>query len=180
MVLLHFLVLFGMWGRKQYTVSSGTQVVLECRPVDPRSLFRGDYVILNYAINRLPGRLVRFARRLPARSPVYVKLAKSGEVWRPLSVHAAAPDLGRGEVFVKGRLRHAYRPVGPASRRSRRSYPVRIRYNFGKFFVPEGKGKKIELARNRRKLTAVVAVDRFGSAVPRYIMIDGRRVQYDW
>ena len=32
---------------------SGTEVILATLPVDPRSLFQGDYVVLNYSISRL-------------------------------------------------------------------------------------------------------------------------------
>ena len=37
--------------------SSGTQVILATEPVDPRSLLRGDYVILNYQISDPEGQL---------------------------------------------------------------------------------------------------------------------------
>ncbi len=47
-VALQTLALFAMVGMKQYTLSAGTPVLLETRTVDPRSLFRGDYVRLNY------------------------------------------------------------------------------------------------------------------------------------
>jgi uncharacterized membrane-anchored protein len=38
---------------KQWTLNTGTPVVLQTEPVDPRSLFMGDYARLAYPINRL-------------------------------------------------------------------------------------------------------------------------------
>lgn len=38
--------------RKQALIDSGRLVYLELAPVDPRSLMQGDYMVLNYAINR--------------------------------------------------------------------------------------------------------------------------------
>ena len=48
-------VLVAMVAMKQWTLTTGTPVVLETKPVDPRSLFRGDYVRLNYAISNYSG-----------------------------------------------------------------------------------------------------------------------------
>lgn len=39
---------------RAHHVASGREIVLPVVPVDPRSLFRGDYVILNYEISRAP------------------------------------------------------------------------------------------------------------------------------
>ena len=36
----------------------GTRVILATEPVDPRSLLRGDYVILDYVINSPGGQIV--------------------------------------------------------------------------------------------------------------------------
>jgi len=38
---------------KEFTLQTGEEVLLKTTPVDPRDLFRGDYVILNYEISRL-------------------------------------------------------------------------------------------------------------------------------
>ncbi|HEX5748763.1 MAG TPA: GDYXXLXY domain-containing protein [Archangium sp.] len=38
--------------RKEQVLAHGTPVLLELAPVDPRSLMQGDYMVLDYAINR--------------------------------------------------------------------------------------------------------------------------------
>ena len=48
---LWLIIIFGLIGYKQLTIVTGTTVLLETVPVDPRDIFRGDYVTLNYAIS---------------------------------------------------------------------------------------------------------------------------------
>lgn len=38
--------------QKEHVLRSGTPVLLELAPVDPRSLMQGDYMVLDYAISR--------------------------------------------------------------------------------------------------------------------------------
>lgn len=52
-VLLQTLVLVYMIGSRQYILSTGTSVLLETIPIDPRSLFSGDYVRLDYKISNI-------------------------------------------------------------------------------------------------------------------------------
>ncbi|MGH6932392.1 MAG: GDYXXLXY domain-containing protein [Dongiaceae bacterium] len=63
-ILRNFLILFGMLLvvgvvnrdilRKEDTLANGRLVLLELRPVDPRSLFQGDYMLLRYAATTFP------------------------------------------------------------------------------------------------------------------------------
>ena len=47
-------VLLAMIGVKEATLQTGTEVVLQTVPVDPRSLLQGDYAILGYEVGE-PG-----------------------------------------------------------------------------------------------------------------------------
>jgi uncharacterized membrane-anchored protein len=46
-----YLVNAGIWGAEQ-NITNGTPIYLELAPVDPRSLIQGDYMALNYQIER--------------------------------------------------------------------------------------------------------------------------------
>ncbi|QDF07106.1 hypothetical protein BHS04_28525 [Myxococcus xanthus] len=46
------LVPTGLVVQKEHVLRSGTPVLLELAPVDPRSLIQGDYMVLDYAISR--------------------------------------------------------------------------------------------------------------------------------
>ena len=67
----------------------GTEVKLLTRPIDPRDLLRGDYVVLGYDISQLPtGALLN--QPAGSRNPdVFVKLApKPDGLYGAVSVHA--------------------------------------------------------------------------------------------
>ena len=53
LALVQTAVLAALIGFRQWTLETGTPVVLAIRPVDPRSLFQGDYVQLSYEIGHL-------------------------------------------------------------------------------------------------------------------------------
>ena len=47
------IIIIGFIAVKEYNLRTGKDVLLKTRPIDPRDLFRGDYVILSYDISRL-------------------------------------------------------------------------------------------------------------------------------
>ena len=47
------LVILLFLSSKLYTTATGTEILLKTAPVDPRDLFRGDYVTLSYEINTI-------------------------------------------------------------------------------------------------------------------------------
>ena len=52
-VLMQILVLVYMAGEREYILRNGKIIYLRTAPIDPRDLFRGDYVRLNYEISRI-------------------------------------------------------------------------------------------------------------------------------
>ena len=54
LVLVQIGALVAMIANKQWTLNTGTPVLLQTAPVDPRSLFMGDYARLAYSISQLP------------------------------------------------------------------------------------------------------------------------------
>jgi uncharacterized membrane-anchored protein len=55
---------------KEDTLRSGTSVLLETAPVDPRSILQGDFAILDYKIAELPN----WAKDSDLGEPFYVQL----------------------------------------------------------------------------------------------------------
>ena len=137
---------------KQYVVSSGTEVVLQGAPVDPRSLMQGDYAILDYEIADIPeDRKTDFA----SGDEVIVVLVERDEVWE------ASRYLGddripkrNGEVFIRGQMQSS----------------GRIDLGIGTYFVPEGTGREIERARD---LKIRVSVSDNGDATVTGVIVDG-------
>ena len=112
-------------------MTTGTTVYLETAPVDPRALFRGDYVTLGYAVGEglLSPHQVEEIRR--TGTPVFITLTTD----RPARIVALTferPDLEPGQVCLAGRPRWDRTP-GTVD------FP-----QIAQFFVPEGEGREIE------------------------------------
>ena len=59
-------ILGGMVAINEHTLRTGREIVLKTVPVDPRDLFRGDYVTLRYDISRLQACCFTAGQNCPA------------------------------------------------------------------------------------------------------------------
>jgi uncharacterized membrane-anchored protein len=182
-----------VWDRIQL-LKSGREIVLPIVPVDPRSLFRGDYVILSYDVQRVPTELVTPELEKAQPSSFYVTLTKKGEVWTPTAVTLKPAAVGADQVALKARLRYGTWMGAGARRLSvvevpqvepnqptpvpRRVQTFDVRYGIESYFVQEDTGGAVEKVARERKLAAVIAVDAKGNAAIKALMIDGK-VQYE-
>ncbi len=135
-LLIQLLCVFGLFVTFIMRVSSGMEVTLKTAPVDPRSLFRGDYVMLDYEAGRGVNEMAKY------NVPVYVVLAQNGETWDRVSYSEEKPQLKTGEVCLRGRLQ--YQRIG---------FP-----DIAQYFVEEGLGKELENARNAHRLMVTASV----------------------
>lgn len=135
------LALAALAGKHYYVLARGSRIRLRTEPIDPRSLFRGDYVELRYAISTLPPEIVPpELRDLRRGDRIYVTLVPSGEpdaTWKASAVSRERPS--EGAVCIRGRLEYRF---------SRRG-PLRVRYGIEAFFVEQGRGRRIERATRR-------------------------------
>lgn len=147
----------------------GVPVVLETAPVDPRSMFQGDYVRLRYGISTLSGRLVEGEHRPLANATVYVELQPGQPVWTPVRASFSPLSPMPGHVVIRGMTEYASED------------DLRVRYGIETFLVPEGDGRVIEQMgwSNRSRVTVRVLVAPDGSALPQNILVDGKPVFRD-
>lgn len=111
---------------------SGNTVKLKTVPVDPRSLFRGNYVRLKYAISTLPGRLYRGERVLRENERVYVLLERDDQgVSTASRVVLRQPREGR---FIRGRIK----------RRHSGTDELTLKYGIEAYFAPRHEAKSLE------------------------------------
>ena len=143
---------------KEKILTEGAVIELETQPVDPRDLLRGDYVILNYKINNVDLHK-GFGVTAPGRE-AFVQLERKDKYWEVKNVlPSRKPDMG---IFIKGIVKNT---------------SGRVEYGIESYFVPEGKGKKIEQfirSRNKEKITVEVAVDKNGKAVIKGLLLNGK------
>ena len=105
------LVLVGMYVNAALPLWTGKEVKVKTVPVDPRSLFRGNYARLNYSFSELDSDLFPKDRPIRTDEIVYVSLRlgeQSGEqdkdgLYEYDSVSLEKPDSG---VFLRGRIQY--------------------------------------------------------------------------
>jgi uncharacterized membrane-anchored protein len=122
--------------------STGTVVYLETEKMDPRALFRGDYVILGY---RVAQGILSEEQEQKAKSraaPVYVTVSTE-RPGRLLGVSLEKPLLEEGQACIVGRARGWDGAV---------DFP-----QVAQFFVPEDTGRALESARGENLLAKIAA-----------------------
>jgi uncharacterized membrane-anchored protein len=148
-------------------IKYGREIVLPIVPVDPRDLFRGEYVQLAYPAARVPTGLFSAQRRVPSPTPFFVTLQQNGEGnWLPIKVaEQLEPTTKDSQIVVKARRREHWWPS---------SGEVTVNYGIERYYVPEGKGRELETLARNRQLAAVIAVDAEGNAAIKGLAIDGK------
>jgi uncharacterized membrane-anchored protein len=148
--------------------------MLQARPIDPRDIFRGDYVVLGYDISTVSAGALKDQPAAGRGTTVFVRLAPNRDgFYEAVAVDAAPVAVTSPEVLIRGHVTFGTN-CGP----DRRSFcdKLQVRYNLEAYFVPEGEGKKLEEARNQRKLAVVAAVTPAGRAAIKRLLIDGEPV----
>lgn len=172
-VVLQTVSLVTMVGMKQRTLATGTPVLLETRPIDPRSLFRGDYVILGYAIGALEQQDFPNTANFERHDTIYVLLRPGDQYWEPVSIHRDRPEIPDGHVAIKGDVEGNW-----GIWRDGESRPgIRVRYGIENYFVPEGEGRELERPGDKT-VSILAAVDSRGNAGIKAVLVDGE-IRYE-
>jgi len=168
-VLLQVILLFSIQIRKEMSLRSGKRIVVKIIPVDPRSIFRGDYINLNYEFSRLDLNKVKHDKAYFSRGQkVFVKLSKTDEEWKAIQVSGKSiMDVGANEMTLAGSV------SGWPSKDV-----VNIVYGIESYFVPEGKGKYIEGKISDKRIKAELSIDNKGYASVCKIFIDAEEVKF--
>ena len=169
------LVLLAMIIIKQWTLNTGTLVLLETEPIDPRSLFRGDYVRLNYVISQLNLDSLQGDANFKKNDKVFVVLEEGKPYWLPRSVYHNQPSLKNNEVAIKGILK-SVQDIHHEDTNKTSSKILHIRYGIENYFVPEGEGRALERPQGDKKVEMLIAVDKFGNAGIKSVLLDGERL----
>lgn len=142
-VLFQGAVLAGEYLNAVYPHWTGTEIRLKTVPVDPRSLFRGNYARLSYDISRLPRKLYKGQQTLRENELLYVSLVENKEgLFEASEIMLQPPD---SDLFIRGRLER---------RLWASSDNVRLRYGIEAFFAQ----KQDALALEKELRTGGVAV----------------------
>lgn len=170
-VVVQISVLVFMAGKREVILSQGETIFLKTSPVDPRDIFRGDYVTLSYDIAALDkSTMDEFRAQHPAAAEdlksqhkqiiAYLSLERGVDgIAKPQRLTQTQPAQG---LFIKARIgRGTF---------SRWQSGNRLKFGIEKYFVEQGKGREMEAqlgARDdwQRPMEVEVALGGDGTAV---------------
>ncbi|WP_273725177.1 GDYXXLXY domain-containing protein [Brucella gallinifaecis] len=162
-------ILYASIEQRASILRSGHEVVLQTKPVDPRDLMRGDYVILGYDITSIDRKIIK-GTPVDSSRTVYVAL-KSGPdgIWHiSRASFMSFTDLPEDEVQIRGESNYKIPDDSDAT--------LNMRYGIERYYVPEGEGRVIEDGQRDLQITAVIAVDDAGTAVIKALRDKGRQL----
>lgn len=160
-IIFQFVVLAGMIVMRLLPLVTGDVILLKVIPVDPRDIFRGDYVVLGYDCSQIPSGGIpglqgsqKYGYDDVQGQTVYVSLAPEpdGKHWRPEKYSTERPKQGK---YLRGQIQG-----------------WQIQYGIESFYVQEGKGREYENAVQNHKLSAEICVTSSGAAVVRSLLIE--------
>jgi uncharacterized membrane-anchored protein len=161
-VAAQLVILVAMIAMRAIPLVIGQTVLVKVAPVDPRDLFRGDYVILSYDFSRVSLEEIdglsaqeRGSWKKLEGKTVYVPLVpdSNGVHMRAGKVTMAKPAAG---LFLKGHMKR----YGS------------MEFGIEAYYVQEGTGRRYEQAIRDRQLSAELAVTSGGQAALRGLRIE--------
>ncbi|WP_301109729.1 GDYXXLXY domain-containing protein [Sporosarcina sp.] len=155
-LVIPILLLLSLTWKPLWTLNTGTPIVLETIPVDPRDILYGDYVSLQFAVEEFkedviePELLKDLKKQSFGKIVVYAVLQKEhGDLYGLKSVTAEKPDSG---IFLEGQMyRYGDSIVGEEITYYADFLPDR-------FYVPENTGQRLENLSRKGKLIAKMKV----------------------
>lgn len=174
---LQLLFLAGEGAKYHLALTRGRTVFLRVAPVDPRSLFLGNYLALRYDISSLDLSRIAHDTQLNQASEgdtVYVVLAPAEPWARAVEVTATEPPRREERPFLKGRVNTAHGGT------------IWVRYGLERYYIPEAAQERAnrlaetqwESTKRRPQLTAEVAVQDDGRGLLRRVLIDGKPIGF--
>lgn len=169
LVVLQLAVLGGMILKQEHLLQTGTLIRLKCQPIDPRSLFSGDYVRINTNIHQFEDaefqRLNRYQAEFNTDDTIYVGLQpqENAEWWVPVLVgKELEPIQNQAEVVIRGQYRNPYQN--------------RVTYGLEEYFVPQFEGLAIE--RELGDMEVEVVVNEQGNSALKRLLLEGKAVEF--
>jgi uncharacterized membrane-anchored protein len=147
---------------QERALTMGKVILLETRPVDPRDLLRGDYVILNYKISDVPWSTFSppLTNSLPAGQEVYIALEPRGQFYEISRAATNKIEAAGEEVVLKGKSQAWWNGTPQST--------DHVEYGLERYYVKEGTGNPLG------KLTVQVAVPSSGRGLIKQVLIDGK------
>jgi uncharacterized membrane-anchored protein len=176
-VALQTLFIVGEAGRYAAQAKSGQEVILKVHPVDPRSLFMGNYMALEPDIAKLDLNTLDFNTAgsvIETGDEVFVAVRPESTWAVPVAASVEKLYASRpGAILLRGTITSV---EGPATRPS----AISVDYGLNRFYIPDARQAEItrHLAQTRKgglppAITVTVSVPPSGRSILRAMHING-------
>ncbi len=150
-------VVAAMVASREWLLATGKPYLLQTAPIDPRDIFRGDYVRLDYLFNRIPLRQLDDTIQkdgVRKGQKVYLELqTDSSGVTHGGILHLKPPQgpFLRGYATSHWPYRHFNERDEEKKRQALKSaWPLSVKYGIEQYYVEQGSGREMEKLRGRR------------------------------
>lgn len=169
-----------LWDRVAI-LQAPTEIRLTPLPIDPRDLFRGDYVTLRYGISTVPPEFLSALEDVRRGDRLWATIAPAppGGDTEPETDPDAVEQNDDGWRIVAISRERPPQPASPAVLLQGRAAQPRaysIDYGVEWYFVPEGEGRRLETMIGDRALEVTLAVDGDGRAAIKALTAEGETV----
>lgn len=148
-IVFQFFVLTGMYVKAAMPLWTGEEVRVKTVPVDPRSLFRGNYARLDYDISMIETQHFPENNDLRNGEIVYVQLKQdSSGLYVYSSVALERPESG---VFLRGRIENR--------RYEDHADYFRVKYGIEALFAPKEKALALEHQLRSEAVAVLMVLD---------------------
>lgn len=154
-------VLCSMIAMRAWVLWHGDVYYVRVRPVDPRDLLRGDFVILSYDFSRVP----------PTGIPDLPGYWQHPNDFAGRDVYVTLVPAGDGKHSQAGRFTATPPADGPYLHGKLMGWG-QIEYGIESYFVQEGRGRRYEDAVRSGRLTAEIGVTPAGDATLRGLHVE--------
>ena len=148
---------------QEHALATGKVILLETRPVDPRDMLSGDYLMLRYKISDVPTNLFSppVKKDLLYGTKIFVALAPgTNRCYEVVKASTNEFTPSANEVLLKGK--------SAWERWNSPTNSVHVEYGIERFYVAEGTGNPTG------KLTAQVVVPASGHGHVKEVFVDGK------
>lgn len=175
---LSTLFLIGMAGAQQIRRTTGDEIVLRTRPVDPRDLLRGAYVQLDYEVERvhLPDLPTRAdPADWKAGDTLFLTLRSDGVSWIPVALGRKKQIIEQGDVALRAKYerREDFADVTAPDK----NMPVDILLDIGveHYYAAEKDALDIEHDARETPLDVILSVGGDGKPVIKGLVVNGEK-----
>ena len=168
-VFLQIVLVLSIFVRKEISIKTGRKIIVKIIPIDPRSLFRGDYINLNYEFSRIDlNKVVHSQDYFNKGSEVFLRLTEEDDNWQPTCISKKPiKNLDPNEVVIRGTVKYyRYKDF------------LDVVYGIESYFVPQGKARNIENQVFKERVKVELSIDKQGYASVLRVFIDEEEVNF--